>query len=629
MYIRKSKTTIKGKTYVNYVLVKSVMTPKGPRQRSICSLGNLKPRPAAEWLALAHKVEEALVGQLELTGPDPEVEGIVEKVRARQEEEKNEAKEAESLVWEVERGEREGEEVVSVVTSRVETQEVREAGAVNVGLHFYNLLNIDEILKSSGMSQPARLLTKVMTLNRLIEPKSEHAMPEWIRRTCLADVLGEEVNDLKDDALYKNLDRLHEKREGLERALAQREKSLFNLDDTIYLYDLTSTYFEGTCPHNPKAKRGYSRDKRPDCKQVVVGLVVDGDGFPKAHEVFDGNRTDSTTVKEMLACLQRRVGKDRKGMVVVDRGMAFDANLEDIVGQGYDYLVASRQNERDALLAEFESEKGWSEAIRTPSPTNPAQKKTKVEIRRFEREGETLALCISEGRKAKDRAIREKQDKRLLADLNKLSESVKQGRLKNPKKIWERIGRLKERYSRVARYYEISYDEDSGQVIWSEDQTRKEKAERLDGSYVLKTNRQELSEAEIWRTYSLLTRVENAFRNLKSPLSERPIYHQLPHRVESHIFLCVLAYHLLVSIEKTLLDQELHTSWATVRETVSTHHVITVVLPTSSGDVLHIRKPSTPDKDTAELYRLLGVPSNFMKAVRTWVRKQTSPATPI
>jgi len=170
----------------------------------------------------------------------------------------------------------------------------------------------------------------------------------------------------------------------------------------------------------------------------------------------------------------------------------------------------------------------------------------------------------------------------------------------------------------VARYYEIDYKEDSAQVVWSENQARKKKAERLDGSYVLKTNRQNLSEEEIWRVYSLLTRVENAFRSMKSPLAERPIFHHLPHRVESHIFICALAYHLLVSIEKTLLDQGVHTSWATVPEDVSTHHVLTVVLPTISGDVLHIRKPSSPDSMTAEVYRLLGVRSDFIKPVRTW-----------
>src|SRR5207244_5164991 len=148
-----------------------------------------------------------------------------------------------------------------------------------------------------------------MTLNRLIFPLSEHAMPDWMRRTALADILGVDFSSLQDDALYRNLDRLHPNRERIEAELSEREKTLFDLDDTLYLYDLTSTYFEGQAESNPQAKRGYSRDKRPDCKQVLVGLVLDRDGFPKAHEVFDGNMQDRSSVDTMLEVLEKRTGK--------------------------------------------------------------------------------------------------------------------------------------------------------------------------------------------------------------------------------------------------------------------------------------------------------------------------------
>lgn len=618
MYIRKSEKTVKGKTYTNYVLVESVMTPKGPRQRTICSLGNLKPRPMKEWLALAHKVEEALVGQMHLGEQDPEVRDLVERVHARQREEAG-GEQRTDTARQQEGGE--DSEVVAVVTGRVENKDIREAGAVNVGLHFYNLLCMDKILAESGLSGRALLLTKAMVLNRLIEPASEHATPDWIGRTCLADVLGPEVNSLGDDALYRNLDRLHGRREFIERALGEREKQLFGLQDTIFLYDLTSTYFEGRCPKNPMAKRGYSRDKRSDCKQVVVGLVVDPDGFPKAHEVFDGNRSDTTTVEEMLSCLEQRVGKGENALVVVDRGMASKANLETIRQHGYRHLVASRQQERERLREEFESETGWSEVVRTPSPSNPCQRKARVDIRRYQRAQQTLILCVSEGRKDKDKAIREKQEKRFLEAFRCLAQSVQQGRLKEPGKIHQKLGRLQERYPRVARYYEMDLDSNTGALSCVENTEKKSKAQRLDGSYILQTDRTDLNDEEVWLTYSLLTRVENAFRNMKSPLAERPIWHQLPHRVESHIFLCLLAYHLLVSIEKTLLDQGIHTSWATVRDIVSTHHVVTTVLPASNGDVLEIRQASSPDPDVAKFYQLLGVPAKFMKPVKTWFRK--------
>src|SRR6266581_2049568 len=168
-------------------------------------------------------------------------------------------------------------------------------------------------------------------------------MPDWIRTTALADIVDADFSGLNDEALYRNLDRLHPHRELIERELAEREKSLFSLNDTLYLYDLTSTYFEGQAKSNSQAKRGYSRDKRPDCKQVVVGLVLDRDGFPKAHEVFDGNIQDRSSVEAMLDALEKRTGKKADGTVIVDRGMAYDENLEQIQKRGLHYLVAGLQ----------------------------------------------------------------------------------------------------------------------------------------------------------------------------------------------------------------------------------------------------------------------------------------------
>jgi transposase len=480
-------------------------------------------------------------------------------------------------------------------------------------------LDVDGVLAEAGLSPPARQLTEVMTLNRLIHPDSEHAMPDWIRRTALGDILGTSFEELTDDALYRNLDRLHPQREGIESGLAERERELFNLDESIYLYDLTSTYFEGQCKRNPQAQLGYSRDKRPDCKQVVVGLVLDREGFPKAHEVFDGNRTDRTTVDEMLTALEKRTGRKPGTTVVVDRGMAFDDNLQEIKDHGYHYLVASRQSERTEHFDELEDDTGWEEIIREPSPRNPRQKKTRVFVKRGAGTGDEVhLLCRSDGREEKDRAIREKHEQRLLADLKKLQKRIVGGQLVKEPKIHEAIGRLKERYPRVARYYAIHYDAEAHLLSWTEDAEKKDRAKRLDGTYLLKTDREDLTEDEIWRTYMLLTRVESAFRSMKSPLSERPIFHHLEHRVQTHIFLCVLAYHLLVSIEKMFLDAGIHTSWATLRDKLETHQVLTVVLPASNGDVLKIRKGSTPEPAHKEIYQTLGIPHEIMKPVKTW-----------
>jgi transposase len=449
---------------------------------------------------------------------------------------------------------------------------------------------------------------------------SEHAMPDWIRETALSDILGTEFDTLVDESLYQNLDRLHCRRAVIEQGLAERERTLFNLDERIYLYDLTSTYFEGQCPHNPQARRGYSRDNRPDCKQVVVGLVLDREGFPKAHEVFDGNRGDRITLDEMLQVLEARTGRTEGATVVVDRGMAFADNLRQIQARGCHYIVASRQGERNEHLDDFEDGAGWEAVIREPSPTHPAQKKIAVVVKRTVVGEQVHILCKSEGREEKDRAIREKHEQRLLGDLKKLNKRVATGKLKDEAKVHQAIGRLKERYPRVARYYEVGYEASPASISWEENAEKKQTAKQLDGGYLLKTDRQDLSEEEIWRTYMLLTRVEAAFRAMKSPLAERPIFHHLEHRVQAHIFLCVLAYHLLVSVEKMFLDAGVHPSWGTLRQTLGTHQVMTVVLPASNGDVLRIRKGSTPEPQHKAIYETLRMPWDVMKPVKRWVR---------
>jgi transposase len=511
VFIKRTSRRVGGKTYVNHLLVESIATPEGPRHRTICSLGSLAPAPEAQWRGLAQKLSSALGGQTTFL-PDPTVATVAARARPP----RGRPRPAAAV----------GAAVVAVHTDQVETEDPREAGPVHVGHQLWRALELDRILEEAGLSARARRLTELMTLNRLVHPASEHAMPDWIRRTALADILGADFRTLSDEALYRNLDRLHPQRAPIERALAARERTLFNLDNTIYLYDLTSTYFEGQGRLNPQAKRGYSRDHRPDCKQVVVGLVLDRDGFPKAHEVFDGNRVDRTTLADMLTTLEQRTGRRGGATVVVDRGMAFADNLKEITDRGHHYLVAAKGHEA--------------------------------------------------------------------------------------------IGRLRERYPRVARYYNVTFDAAVPAVTWTPHADTKTKAEQLDGGYLLKTDRQDLSDEEIWRLYVLLTRVEDAFRDMKSPLLERPIFHHLEHRVQTHIFLCVLAYHLLVAIEKRFLDQGVHTSWATLREQLSTHQVVTVVLPATNGQTLRIRKGSTPDPIHRQIYRTLAIPQEVMKPVKTW-----------
>jgi len=601
MYLRKTTRRYKDKTYTNHLLVESIQTPKGPRQRIICSLGSLEPAPAETWHGVAHKLEAALQGQASLPGTAP-IDTLAEQARRGTRRARLGAPAA----------------TIEVEADRVAMEESREAGPVHVGHQMWQQLRIDPILRRAGLSARACVLTEAMTLNRLIAPRSEHAMPDWMRRTAVSDILRADVSALDDDVLYRNLDRLHPKRELIERELAAHEKTLFNLDDTVYLYDLTSTYFEGQMRRNPQARRGYSRDQRPDCKQVVVGLVLDRDGFPKAHEVFDGNLQDRCSLGPMLDALEKRVGAKPGATVIVDRGMAYAQNLDQLRQRGLHYVVAGLQPERTAWLDEFEQDEGWEDVVRVPSPRNPFQKKTRVQIKRRSKDDVVYILCRSDGRDEKDRAIRAKHEAKWLADVEKLQRRVAIGRLKANAKIQQAIGRLRERYPRVARYYAIAYDAEHHQLEWHALEDKKTRATKLDGSYLLKTDRQDLSAEEIWRTYILLTRVEDAFRDLKSPLMERPIFHHLEHRTQTHIFLCVLAYHLLTAIEHRFLQAGIHTSWWTLREHLRTHQVATIVLPTTGRRVLKIRKATTPEPVHRQIYATLRIPVEVMTPVKTW-----------
>jgi len=601
MYMRKTTKKGKRKTYTNYLLVESVSTPKGPRQNAVCSLGDLGPRPRREWLKLVHKVEEALTGQEDwFAEHDDEVGDIVAKIRKRQ---------GRKLA--------EDEEVVAVLANQVSTEEHRAAGAVHVGYQFWQRLRFDQVLAEAGLEPKARKLTCAMVMNRLVHPCSEHAMAKWLDSSAVGDIVGLNLMGVGEDRLYRNMDKLYPGRGVIEGASAKRTKEFFGLQGTVLLYDLTSTYFEGQALKNPKAKRGYSRDKRPDCKQILVGLVLDSEGFPLAHEVFEGNVQDRKTLGQMLDLLDERVGLRAGQTVVVDRGMAYEENIEEIRSRGLHYVVATRQSERDRWLGEFTQEECFAEVERTASPNNPYQKKSAVRVQMRRVEAETHVLCWGEQRVEKDRAIRQKQQKRLEVDLVKLQRRIESGRLVKEQKIFEAIGRLRERYPRVARYYEMSYEAGRG-LLWEIDKEKLESMERLDGTYLLKTDRQDLTADEGWRTYMLLTRAENAFRSMKSPLAERPIFHQIQRRTETHVFLCVMAYHLLVAIEKTLRDRGMYTSWATVRETLKDHTICTVAMPTTSGAVLRIRKGSTPEPKHKELYELLGISPQIIKPKRTW-----------
>ena len=607
MFIKRSISKQGGKTYVSHVLVESVLTPAGPRHKTICNLGKMDPGPKEDWLLLAERIQMALGGQSSLF-PDPRVDQAVARIRERQ------AKASPAELEEPLTGEVAVPDVVPVKTSGVKCQDLRKVGPLHVGHQMWQRLQMEAVLKAVGISAPARKLTEVMTLNRLVSPCSELAMVGWSRREAVNDVLGVDAEQLNEDKFYRNMDKLHGHRLEIERELYAREKSLFNLEGSLVLYDMTNTYFEGQAARNPKAMRGHSKEMRTDCKLVAMGLMLDADGFPIGHEVYAGNTIDGTTVKAMLDGLEARTGRKGGSTVVMDRGFASADNLKLVRERHYDYLMAGFQQQRNSLLKEFEDLEGW-EAIQ------PSANKTPVQIKRIEKGDEVFLLCVSPARAEKERAIRERQEKRLVKDLEALvravAKALEQGEPMEDKELGERIGRLRERYPRAGRYYLV--DRKEGVLAWALKAEQRARAEELDGAYFLRTSRKDLGPEEIWRTYIVLTRIESAFRDLKGTLDMRPVYHQKEIRVETHVFLAVLAFHLQVVIERTLKEAGDPTSWETLREELGTHHVVTTLLPTADGKTLAIRRGSVPDRRVGEIYRHLDLDPEPMTPIRTWL----------
>jgi transposase len=607
MFLRKKTKKRSGKTYTYYQLVEAYSTPRGPRQRVVASLGDLSPRPRKDWLQLIREVETALSGQSDFT-----VETVSEEARSVAERIQEKKRQGQAVS---------AENVVAINLDGVETKEPRELGPEYVGVTMWERVGLDRILESCGLSQSTCKRVKLMVVNALCEYESEHAMPDWARRTAIGDLLGLDTTKRSESSLYRTLDALVPHRETIEESLADREATLFQLPNSIILYDLTSTYFEGEMKRNPAARRGYSRDSRPDCKQVVMGLILDMEGFVKGHMLFEGNRTDSTTLREMVALLDERMGH-KQATVVMDRGLSTRENLAWLREEKRSYIVASRQGEREAWQEEFLRGE-WEEVIRPDPPTHPGKKRPRVEVKRVEREEELYVFCRSEGRKEKDAAIRNRFRERLEGDLERLGRRVARGRLKQQEKIHEAIGRLRERYPRVARFYEIEVvvEEKRPRVEWKGKETWATEAEELDGTYLLRTDRLDLSAEVIWKTYIMLTHVESVFRQLKSSLNLRPVRHHLQSRGEAHLFLCVLAYHLLHMIETTLRHEGEYRSWPTIRRVLRTHQVNTIVLPAANGDVYEMRKPSVAEPEHRAIYEKLKMDVNVNRYPRS-KRKQ-------
>lgn len=514
MFLKRCERRKGGKKHTYWVLVESYRTPRGSRHRVIAYLGELRRGEASGWAQLGRTLDGKRKAQPELTLFDPP-----------------------------HYEEPDDDESVLVKLRDIHLERLRGFGDVWLAWGLWRLLGLDILLEDimpSGREEIAwSQMAAILTIARFCEPSSElHIEDTWYRATALDDLLGIPAEKVHTDRLYAGLDHLLPHKDDLERHLRQRLGDLFDLNYELLLYDITSTYFEGQCAGNPLARRGYSRDSRPDCLQVLIGLVVTEDGFPLGYEVFAGNRNDAKTVDEMVTSMEQKYGRANR-VWVMDRGMVSEENIARLHQANASYIVGTPK----ATLRRFERElidqRDWhtvQEGLDVKQVTGPDGK-------------EVYILARSADRRAKEQAMHQRFLERLEEGLRTLDSAMKTGRLHDEALANRRLGRLLEKNWRAAGGFTVQIErlpQPGGKVrlkiTWERNQSWNVWANIADGCYILRSNLCDVDAVTLWKRYIQLTDAEWAFRIAKDELLIRPIWHQKEDRVRAHILVCFLAY---------------------------------------------------------------------------------------
>ena len=514
MFLRRYHRTKDGKTHTYFALVESVRTEAGPRQRVIAHLGELNHDQERRWQRTVVFHDRQGEGRQLRLFPDDQPVGLPD-----------------------------DPDLVRISLKSVGWANPRQLGDVWLGLWLWRHLHLDEIVdrhvpQGKETLRPADIVA-IEVINRLCAPCTELALAgHWYAATGLEDLLGVPDSAVTKDRLYRTLDRLSGAQEAIQGDLKERLGTPFRLDYGLVLYDRTSTYFEGLAEENELARRGYSRDHRGDCKQVVVALVVTRDGFPLAHRTFAGNTQDLKTVRTIVTEIEAQVGKSRR-IWVMDRGRISDESLKLLGESGRRYLLATRRGE----LAGFQDKlgrEGWKRL-----PNNP-----RVEVKLFKRDEVHSLLARSRPRREKGRAIRRRRRRGLAQGLKKLRDLIDKGKLKERDKIRERVGRLKGRFPKARPFVKADVTTTKpAKLQWSWDRAKYQRALAADGAYLFRSNQPGWTAREFRETYIQLTVVERAFRVLKSELLLRPIWHHSSGRTRAHVMVWVPAYALWKALD--------------------------------------------------------------------------------
>jgi transposase len=586
MFLRSHGRSKDGKDHTYWSLVETVRTPDGPRQRILCYLGELNSGAQARWLKTIEVFnEQGEAQQLKLFPAHVEPPA-------------------------------DDPQVARVLVDRVRLERTRQFGACWLGWELWKRLGLEGFFQQALDSDPADVpwsrVAAVLAISRLCAPGSELAIEErWYPSTALDDLLGIEEGKINDTRLYRCLDRMLPQKTALERHLKQRYGELFAAEFDVLLYDLTSTYVEGLAEKNPMMRHGYSRDHRPDCKQMVIALIVNSEGFPFSYETFDGNRADVSTMETILRMVERKYGKARR-IWVMDRGIVSEENLAAIRKRGGQYLVGTPRSQMKQFEAELLKD-DWSRV-------RPEVEVKQVAIPQGE---ETYILCRTASRKEKEKAIRKRFSTRMELALQRLQKTIAAGRLKDRNKMERRLGKIQARHSQVNDLFEVALrDTPEGvRLFWEIKKERKTWRDLREGAYMLRTNLTAGSAEEFWSKYMQLTEAEACFRVLKSELSIRPLFHQKEPRVKAHVMVAFLGYALWVTLKHLLkqrpaivpqpsasgVDNAEPLSPTKALALLSTLQSADIVLPTTDGREIRLRRVTEPTTEQKSLLRQLGL----------------------
>ena len=604
MFIRKTKTKTldDGEAYFTYRLVESVREGRQVKQRTLLNLGKDFAIEPQHWPLLTARIEQLLqdaqAQQAELFALADDI-GVMLETAAQRYSRLLVHKMAQPVDPTVQ-----ATDYHRVDINRVDALEARSIGAETLALHAVDQLQLTQKLTALGFNGVDRAAALGSIIGRLVSPGSELYTHEWLQsHTALGELLDHDFGNISLTRLYKVSDQLLKHQTALEGFLADQEQSLFDLSRRIVLYDLTNTYFEGQCAANPKAQFGRSKEKRRDCPLVTLGLVLDGDGFPLGSQVFPGNASEPATLKTMLAGLQ---GKNPlampKPIIILDAGIASADNIAWLAEHDYRYIVVSRERqvkdprEQDGALLIRDTERSQVRVYRDTDPDS----------------GEIRLYCHSEQKAQKEHAIRNRFHERLEVALAQLQAGLnRKGTVKNYVKILERIGRLREKNSRVAQDYQIDVTPDEQHknavaITWQRQAPSADK-DRHCGVYCLRSNLPDWSEEQLWTTYVMLTEIEATFRSLKTELGLRPVYHQKEERVTGHLFITLLAYHLAHTLRHQLKRHGIHLSWDSIRTLMSTQQRITLMLPTDTQSIIYLRTTTRVETQQKQIYDALGI----------------------